>query len=260
MALIYLGETFDIHTSGVDLIFPHHENEIAISEAATGKKFVNTWLHSELVTVEGKKMSRANNNAVTLRDLLDQGFSGREVRYWLISTHYRKPLAFSFKSLEASRRTLKRLDEFIQKLYTVQTDSSETADVGEALFVFKTQFKEALDDDLNISQALSALFKLVRTINPILVEKRISASEFQEIDQVLRKVDSVLQVLDFPEKELPWEVQTLLNRRQEARRRKEFVEADRLRDQICAQGFRLIDLKDKTICTQCSKKEPQCPE
>jgi cysteinyl-tRNA synthetase len=195
-----------------------------------------------------------------LRDLLAQGFSGREVRYWLISTHYRKPLAFSFKSLEASRKTLNRLDEFIQKLYTVQADSSETADVGEALFVFKTQFKEALDDDLNISQALSALFKLVRTINPILVERRISVSEFKEIDRVLRKADSVLQVLDFPEKGLPTDVQTLLTRRQEARTRKEFVEADRLRDQICAQGFRLIDLKDKTLCTQCSKKEPQCPE
>jgi cysteinyl-tRNA synthetase len=260
MALKYLGETFDIHTSGVDLIFPHHENEIAISEAATGKKFVNTWFHSELVIVDGKKMSRANHNAVTLRDLLAQGFSGREVRFWLSATHYRKPLAFSLKSLEASRRSLKRLDEFIQKLYTAQTGSSETAEVGEALFVFKTQFKEAMDDDLNISQALSALFKLVRTINPILVERRISASDFQEIDQVLRKVDSVLQILDFPERELPWEVQTLLNRRQEARKRKEFAEADRIRDQICAQGFRLIDLKDKTICTLCGKKEPQCPE
>ncbi|MFH0787248.1 MAG: cysteine--tRNA ligase [Pseudomonadota bacterium] len=260
MALKYLGETFDIHTSGVDLIFPHHENEIAISEAATGKKFVNTWLHSELVMVDGKKMSRAGNNARTLRDLLDQGFSGREVRYWLISTHYRKPLAFSLKALEASRKTLNRLDEFIQKLYTVQPDSVETADVGEALFVFKTRFKEALDDDLNISQALSALFKLVRTINPILVERRISASEFEEIDRVLRKADLVLQILDFPEKDLPSEVQTLLTRRQEARTRKEFAEADRLRDQICAQGFRLIDLKDKTLCTQCSKKQPQCPE
>lgn len=260
MALKYLGVTFDIHTSGVDLIFPHHENEIAISEAATGKKFVNYWLHSELVLVDGKKMSRIGGNATSLRDLLDQGVTGREVRYWLISTHYRKPLVFSLKALEASRKTLKRLDEFIQKLYTGPVDSSDSAEVGDALFLFKTQFKEALDDDLNISQALSALFKLVRTINPILAEKKLSAEEFKEIDRVLRRVDSILQIFDFPEQELPSEVQTLLTRRQEARLRKEFIEADRLRDQICARGYRLIDLKNKTICTQCSQKEPQCPE
>ena len=260
MAQKYLGETFDIHTSGVDLIFPHHENEIAISEAASGKKFVNYWLHSELVTVDGKKMSRAAGNVRTLRDLLDLGYTGREIRYWLLSTHHRKPLAFTLKSLEASRKTLQRLDEFIQKLYTVQPGSEETAEVGEALFLFKTKFKEALDDDLNIALALSALFKLVRTINPILVGKRISATEFTEIDQVLRNVNSVLQILDFPETGLPMEVQNLLSRRETARRKKEFVEADRLRDQICARGYRLIDLKDKTICTQCSQKEDRCPE
>lgn len=260
MAQKYLGETFDIHTSGVDLIFPHHENEIAISEAASGKKFVNYWLHSELVMVDGKKMSRAAGNARTLRDLLEQGFTGREIRYWLMSTHYRKPLSFNLKALEASRKTLKRLDEFMQKLYSVQPGSVETAEVAEALFLFKTHFKEAMDDDLNISLALSALFTLVRTINPILVEKRISSSEFTEIDQVLRKVNSVLQIMDFTETGLPIEVQTLLSRRDMARQRKEFAEADRLRDQICARGYRLIDLKDKTICTQCSQKEPQCPE
>ena len=260
MAQKYLGETFDIHTSGVDLIFPHHENEIAISEAASGKKFVNYWLHSELVTVDGKKMSRAAGNVRTLRDLLDLGYTGREIRYWLLSTHHRKPLAFALKSLEASKKTLQRLDEFIQKLYTVQPGSEETAEVGETLFLFKTKFKEALDDDLNIALALSALFKLVRTINPILVGKRISATEFTEIDQVLRNVNSVLQILDFPETGLPMEVQNLLSRRETARRKKEFVEADRLRDQICARGYRLIDLKDKTICTQCSQKEDRCPE
>jgi len=260
MALKYLGETFDIHTSGADLIFPHHENEIAISEAATGKKFVNYWLHSEMVMVDGKKMSYAGGNIRTLRDLLDQGFTGREIRYCLISTHYRKTLLFTPKALEASRRTLKRLDEFIQKLYTVKPGTTETAEVGEALFLFKTKFKEAMDDDLNISLALSALFRLVRTLNPILGERRISDSEFKEIDRVLRRVDSVLQIMDFPETGLPSEVQTLLTRREEARHRKEFAEADRLRDQICARGYRLIDLKDKTLCTQCSQKDPQCPE
>jgi cysteinyl-tRNA synthetase len=259
MSRKYLGETFDIHTSGVDLIFPHHENEIAISEAASGKKFVNYWLHSELVMVEGKKMSHAAENTVTLRDLLERGFSGREVRYWLMSTHYRKPLAFNLKALEAARKTLRRLDEFIQKLYTVQPGAVEIPEVKEALFLLKNRFKGALDDDLNIAQALSALFSMIRTVNPILAEKRISAVEFNEIDMVLRQVDSVLCVLDFPDRDLPAEVENLLQRRDAARKEKAFVEADQLREQICARGYRLIDLKDKTICTQCHQKKPQCP-
>jgi cysteinyl-tRNA synthetase len=260
MALKHLGETFDIHTSGVDLTFPHHENEIAISEAATGKKFVNYWLHSEMVTVDGKKMSWASGNYITLRNILEQGFTGREVRYWLLATHYRKPLAFSLPSLKASRRALQRLDEFIQKLYTSQREPKDSLEVDDAIHLFKNQFNEALDDDLNIAQALSALYKLVRTINPVLTEKRISEAEFKELDRVLRKVNSVLQVIDFPEQALPLEVEDLLAQREKARQRKAFDEADRLRDQICARGYRLIDLKDKTLCTQCEKREPQCPE
>ena len=260
MALKHLGETFDIHTSGVDLTFPHHENEIAISEAATGKKFVHYWLHSEMVTVDGKKMSWASGNYITLRNILEQGFTGREVRYWLLATHYRKPLAFSLPSLKASRRALQRLDEFIQKLYTSQRDSQDSLEVDDAIHLFKNQFNEALDDDLNIAQALSALYKLVRTINPVLTEKRISEAEFKELDRILRKVNSVLQVIDFPEQALPLEVEDLLAQREKARQRKAFDEADRLRDQICARGYRLIDLKDKTLCTQCEKREPQCPE
>jgi cysteinyl-tRNA synthetase len=260
MALKHLGETFDIHTSGVDLTFPHHENEIAISEAATGKKFVNYWLHSEMVTVDGKKMSWASGNYITLRNILEQGFTGREVRYWLLATHYRKSLAFSLSSLKASRKALQRLDEFIQKLYTSQRDPKDSLEVDDALHLFKNQFNEALDDDLNIAQALSALYKLVRTINPVLTEKRISEAEFKELDRVLRKVNSVLQVIDFPEQALPPEVEDLLAQREKARQRKAFDEADRLRDQICTRGYRLIDLKDKTLCTQCEKREPQCPE
>jgi cysteinyl-tRNA synthetase len=260
MALKHLGQTFDIHTSGVDLTFPHHENEIAISEAATGKKFVNYWLHSELVTVNGKKMSWSSENDISLRDLARQGFSGREVRNWLLATHYRKPLAFSLKALEASRRALRRLDEFIQKLYSSPKTDAETPEVEESIHLFKSQFTEALDDDLNIAQALSALYTLVRTINPILIDRRVSLKGFQDLDRVLKKVNGVLQVLDFPEEELPQEVREMLVRREQARLRREFDEADRLRDQICAKGFRLIDLKDKTLCALCDKKEPQCPE
>lgn len=260
MALKYLGETFDIHTSGVDLIFPHHENEIAISEAATGKKFVNYWLHSELVMVDRKKMSYAGGNILTLRDLLNQGFTGREVRYFLLATHYRKALRFTLKALEAGRRTLRRLDEFIHKLYTSKTGTVDIPEVTEAIYHFNAGFKEAMDDDLNISSALSALFKLVRTINPMLIDQKISHAQFMELDQVLKKVDSVLQILDFPDPALPAEVQDLLDQREKARERKEYAEADRIRDQICARGFRLIDLKDKTLCAYCEQKEPKCPE
>ena len=260
MALKHLGETFDIHTSGMDLVFPHHENEIAISEAATGKKFVNYWLHSELVYVEGKKISRASKNVLTLRDLLAKGYSGREIRYWLLSTHYRKALHFSLKGLEAARRTLHRLDEFVQKLYSQTTGNPDNSPVEETLYLFRIQFKRAMDDDLNVAAALSSLFKLVRSLNPVLSERRISTAEFQEIDQVLKQVDTVLGIFDFPERDLPPEVREMLAQREQARERKEFIAADRLRDQICSRGYRIIDLKDKTLCTLCEKKEPTCPE
>ncbi len=260
MALKYLGETFDIHTSGMDLVFPHHENEIAISEAATGKKFVNYWLHSDLVYVEGKKISPAGGNVITLRDLLNQGYSGREVRYWLLSTHYRKPLHFSLKTLETSRKTLKRLDEFVQKLYSRQAGQEEHPEVGEALYLFKTRFKRAMDDDLNIAAALSALFKLIRALNPVFIEKRITPEEFLEIDLVLKQTNTVLEIFDFPDRELPLEVRDMLEQREQARQRKEFTEADRIRDQICARGYRIIDLKDKTLCTLCRIKDASCPE
>jgi cysteinyl-tRNA synthetase len=260
MAMKHLGETFDIHTSGLDLVFPHHENEIAISEAATGKKFVHYWLHSELVYMEGKKISRAGENVLTLRDLLAKGYSGREVRYWLLSTHYRKALHFSFKALESSRRTLHRLDEFVQKLYSQSPGNQENPLVGESLYLFRTQFQRALDDDLNIAAALSALFKLVRTLNPVLTERHITLTEFQEIDRELKEANRVLDIFEFPEGELPAEVREMLGQREQARQRKEFVEADRLRDQICARGYRIIDLKDKTLCTLCAKKDASCPE
>jgi cysteinyl-tRNA synthetase len=260
MALKYLGETFDIHTSGMDLVFPHHENEIAISEAATGKKFVNYWLHSDLVYVEGKKISQAGGNIITLRDLFSQGYTGREVRFWLLSTHYRKPLHFSLKALETARKTLKRLDEFVQKLYSQQSGEEEHPEVGEALYLYKNRFRRAMDDDLNIAAALSALFKLVRALNPVFIEKRITPEEFREIDQVLRQTNSVLEIFDFPDRELPSEVLDMLDQREQARQRKEFGEADRIRDQICARGYRITDLKDKTLCTLCREKDASCPE
>jgi cysteinyl-tRNA synthetase len=260
MALKHLGETFDIHTSGLDLVFPHHENEIAISEAATGKKFVKYWLHSELVYVEGKKISRASENVLTFRDLQAKGYSGREIRYWLLSTHYRKALHFSFKALEAARRTLHRLDEFVQKLYSQTPGDLDNPVVGETLYLFRTQFQRALDDDLNIAAALSALFKLVRTLNPVLTERQITPAEFEEIDRVLKEANQVLEIFDFPARELPAEVRDMLDQREQARQRKEFIEADRLRDQICARGYRIIDLKDKTLCTLCGKKDDSCPE
>ena len=260
MALKYLGETFDIHTSGVDLIFPHHENEIAISEAATGKKFVNYWLHSEMVMVDRKKMSYGGGNTIILRDLLNQGFTGREVRYFLLATHYRKQLSLFYKGLGGRPSDLEAFGRIHPQTLYQQDRPGGYSRRGRGVYQFRTGFKEALDDDLNISSALSALFKLVRTINPILIEKKISHAQFMELDQVIKKADSVLQVMDFPDPALPAEVQDLLAQREEARQRKEYAEADRIRDQICARGFRLIDLKNKTICTSCEHKEPKCPE
>src|SRR5262249_24560696 len=166
MSLKYLGETFDIHVGGVDNMFPHHENEIAQSEAYTGKRFVKLWMHSEHLLVDGKKMSKSLGNFYTLRDLLNHGFTGRQVRYMLLHTHYRTQLNFTLAGLEAVKHSLQRLDDFIQRLQEIKSEGEEgsaTSFLNQA----ETLFKEALADDLNISAALAALFDLIREINTL---------------------------------------------------------------------------------------------
>jgi cysteinyl-tRNA synthetase len=240
MSMKYLGETFDIHTGGVDNIFPHHENEIAQSEGATGKEFVNLWLHSEHLIVERQKMSKSLKNEYTLRDILDMGYPALAVRYALLSTHYRQQLNFTFDGLAAARNALERYNDF----YTNLNDYSGGESSGEADgFVegMLKAFEESLDDDLNISGALGAVFDFIRDINRLKAENMLSAPERDRALEAVKKVDSVLDLLQREPKTIDSEIEELIQKRTEAKKKRDFETADRIRAELLEKGIILED-------------------
>jgi cysteinyl-tRNA synthetase len=242
MSMKYLGESFDIHTGGVDNAFPHHEDEMAQSEAATGKQFVRYWLHCAHLVVEGKKMSKSLGNFFTLRDILAKGYTGREIRYVLLSAHYRQSLNFCFDALDGARAALERLDEFKARLEQVAGPGAPAPGVLPAYAEqAKSLFFESLEDDLSISQALSALFDLVLQGNRAANEGRLSPSEAAAILGLFREMDSVLGVLSRPADQVDDRVQALVLRRQEARQAKNWAESDRIRDELAALGWTVKD-------------------
>ena len=239
MSMEHLGETFDIHCGGEDLIFPHHEDEIAQSEAATGKPFVRYWLHNAHLLVEGKKMSKSLGNFYTLRDLLAKGWTGREVRYALICAHYREQLNFTFDGLQAARSALQRIDEFLLKLQELaQPPSSETL---KALDIALVAFLNRMDDDLNISGALGVLFDFIRFINTEIAAGSLKPSEAQAILDAWKRFDAVLGFGMPTKSDVPAEVQQLVEERQAARKAKGFKRSDEIRDQLAAQGWIIED-------------------
>ncbi len=246
MAMKYLGETIDIHTSGKDLIFPHNENEIAIAEALTGKPFARYWIHSELVFVDGKKMSRSSGNYITVDDLLKKGYTGREIRYFLLATHYRKPLQFSYAGLEAARQSLNRLQNFIFTLHALPPGPS-WRQREEEIAILKQAFTKALDNDLNISSALAALFNFVRKTNATLSTQGLSEADKEAILKTLQELNAVLNVLVFTLPEVDPEVFTLIKERERARRQKDWKRADKIRMQLAKMGIELIDTLQGTI-------------
>lgn len=239
MSMKYLGEHFDIHTGGEDLIFPHHENEIAQSEAATGKKFVNFWIHNRWLLVEGKKMSKSLGNFYTLRDLLEKGYDARAIRYLLVATHYRQPLNFTFNGLEAAKAAIERIDDFVFKLKDYKGEGSK--DVSKLIKKVKDDFEKALDDDLDIAKALSSLFSFIREINKLIDKKDLNSKEAKEIYSLMLKFDSVLGLQLGKEKEIPQEILKLVQEREKARAKKNFKLADKIRDEIKEKGFSIED-------------------
>ena len=201
MALNHLGNPIDIHCGGVDNIFPHHENEIAQSEAYCGEAFVRFWLHSEHLVVDGKKMSKSLGNFYTLRDLLEAGFSGRQVRYLLLQTHYRTSLNFTHEGLHAAQHALTRLDEFLFRLLEVDTPGELNPEVEALCDRTWIRFAEALGDDLNISAALAALFDLVREGNALCDAGKANGSSAAYVVETLRSLDTVLGCLIFEKPE-----------------------------------------------------------
>jgi cysteinyl-tRNA synthetase len=240
MSMKYLGETFDLHSGGVDNIFPHHDDEIAQSEAATGKQFVHTWLHCAHLVVDGKKMSKKLGNFFTLRDLLEKGYSGREIRYLLLSAHYRQTLNFTLDGLQGARTALTRLDEFRERLTVCAA-----AAVAGTLPVWATEgrkaFVAALDQDLNMSEGLAALFDLVRAGNKALDAKEVDAAGAAAVLVLWNELDRVLGVLQPAVEAVDPEVVGLVSQRQAARAAKNWKESDRLRDEIAKRGWVVQD-------------------
>jgi cysteinyl-tRNA synthetase len=244
MSMAHLGESFDIHTGGVDLIFPHHEDEIAQSEAATGKTFVQTWLHCAHLQSSGVKMAKRTGNIARVEELIEAGISPRALRYALIAVHYRAPLNFSDASLAAAGAALERLDTLVSALESYREDGPDDATLVEALDAARTAFGDALDDDLNISEALAALFELVRDLNRRIEARSLSTADATRGLMLLRDLDLVLGVLDDEEQGLASDLLALLEERAAARGARDWAASDRLRDELAARGVAVEDTRD----------------
>jgi len=246
MAMKYLGETFDIHTGGIDNLFPHHENEIAQAEGATGKPFVRTWLHCAHLRVNGEKMSKSLGNFFTLRDLMAKGWTGREIRAVLVGGHYRQPLNFTFDALEAARVSLARVDGCVDTLTTLAgaTPAGEIpAFAGRALEAFGA----AAADDLNTPECLAALYTLVRESNAACAAGSLDGASAAAVLAVFDRMDRVLGLVRFgrrTETEAPEAIRLLAEARIAARAAKNWAESDRLRDAIAAEGWTVRDGKE----------------
>ncbi len=242
MSRKHLGDTFDIHCGGVDLVFPHHENEIAQSEAATGKPFVAYWLHAGHLQVEGRKMAKSYGNTYTLRDLLDKGYDPAAIRWARSTTHYREPSNFTFNGLEAAAQSVRRIQDFRLRLHGADGDGSDLAAETAAC---EQAFGAALDDDLNISAALAAVFEFVRETNKLIDDGCLGAPGAAHALALLDRLDAVCAL--FPAKEpdaVPQDVLELVNERQRARREKNFARADEIRDTLKAMGWVVEDTAD----------------
>ena len=244
MATKFLGERFDIHTSGSDLLFPHQENQLAQCVALNGKIPAQFWLHSETLLMDGKKMSRSTSPVATLRDVLGRGYTGREARYFLLATHYRQPLRFSWDRLESARASLRRLDTLVSALRGCYQPGgvSLQAQVGD----LERGFREAMNDDLNVSAALAEVFRFVRRVNGLLARDRVSVSSAGEALEALERMNQVLAILPPVEHPLDQASQTLLEEREQARSRGEFELADHLRQRLLQRGIAVEDTREGT--------------
>jgi cysteinyl-tRNA synthetase len=242
MSMKYLGESFDLHTGGVDNIFPHHENEIAQSEGATGHPFVRYWMHAAHLMVDGEKMSKSKGNFYTLRDLVARGHDPRALRYLLLSTHYRTPLNFTFEALARAAGELQRFDALYVRLGEGARPAGRNDEFDAKAAAIETEIRDALADDLNVSGATGALFRLVREANAALDRGALPAGSVEELKSLLGRVDAVFGVLTPPEATLlDPEIEELVTQRTAARKAKKFAESDRIRDVLASRGIVLED-------------------
>jgi cysteinyl-tRNA synthetase len=244
MSMKHLGESFDIHTGGIDLIFPHHEDEIAQSEASTGKTFVRTWLHCDHLRLGGAKMARRVGNIARVSELLAAGVSPRALRYALIAVNYRQPLEYTDESLSAAAAAIDRLDTVASTLDAYSEDRPDALDLEEVLAGARTRFEAALDDDLNVSAALAALFDLVRELNRRIADRSLSTRDAARALGTLRELDRVLGILPDEADDLPAGAAELLAAREAARANRDWASSDRLRVELAALGVAVEDTRD----------------
>ncbi|MFL6335064.1 MAG: cysteine--tRNA ligase [Pyrinomonadaceae bacterium] len=245
MSMKYLGETFDIHAGGIDLVFPHHENEVAQSEGATGKQFARYWLHAEHLKVEGESMSKSLGNYYTFRDLKEKGFNPTAIRYLLLSVPYRKQLNFTFEGLQGAEKAVESLRTFHTRLREARTEAGSNPELKAAAARALEEFEAGMDDDLNTSVALAAIHGLRREVNTALDSCVLREDDRRDILALVERFNSVLNV--FPEDEaalLDEDIQRLIDERQEARHRRDFSRADEIRDQLAGRGITLEDTRD----------------
>ena len=260
MAMKYLGPSLDIHTGGKDLRFPHHENEIAQSEALTGKRFVKVWMHSEFLNVNGEKMSKSLGNFITLRDLVKQGWSPRAIRLFLIGAHYRDELNLTDSSMGQADATMRKIDEFYARLSHGQKSAAK-GKASRAVRPVKSMlrgFDLAMDDDLNTPKALAALFAFQRTANSLIDAKGLSRGDYRLILESLAKVDEVLGIMPFGRDSTPAvgeprraeegsDIQALVDEREGARKAKDYARADAIREKLKERGVVVQDTPEGPV-------------
>ncbi len=242
MSRKYLGETFDIHTGGVDLIFPHHENEIAQSEGASGKEPVKYWFHIEFLLVSGEKMSKSKGNFFTLRDLLKEGYDPMAIRFLLLSVPYRKKLNFTLEGIDASKSSIKRLESFKARIVEEKKKLKEEISEGEKeIASLKKKFEESLDDDLNTAESLGFLFDAVRVGNSLMDKGEMDYPSLNLLEEFVSEFENIFGISLSREEILDEEIEKMIKEREELRKRKEFAEADKIRDELKEKGIVLED-------------------
>ena len=245
MSMRYLGESFDLHTGGVDLVFPHHEDEIAQSEAATSVPFVKTWLHCAHLRMDGAKMAKRDGNIARPGDLYDEGVSPQALRYALMATHYRSPLEFGPDSIGHATAAVERLQTAVTALDRYQQDRAHDESLPDLLERSRASFAAALEDDLNISGALGATFRLVRELNSRMADRALSTADARRGAEAIRELDSVLGLLGGGvDDELDAEAAAMLEARVEARAARDWARSDELRDALAAVGIVVEDTPD----------------
>lgn len=243
----YLGAAYDIHVSGADETFPHGENIVAINKAFSGHNGASYWIGAELILVDGKKMSRSLNNAVTIDHLKQMGYSGRDIRFFLMGMNYRKPISYSEKALQMARNTVKKLDTFISRLYAAGESSKSFPDIDQWIYDLHHGMEQSFDDDINISGSLATLFDFIGKINIPLAQGMIGSADARKIIKSLEKINEILGVMDFGKHTAGNELMNLVKQREAARKAGRWQDADFIRERLAGMGIEVFDTRQGTI-------------